>query len=302
MSEQLPDHVLMSEITPELERLYDRHMENARLWEPFEHVPFSMGEDFDKQPWHTDQYPLNDAVRSAVHINLLTEDNLPYYYEVINELTPRGQDHVWGVWAKQWTMEEARHSEVIRSWAHTTRAIDPRMLEEARRPQMAGGVVPHPETLADALVYTTLQEKATQVAHRNTGRLLGDERRGSEVMGLVAGDETLHHNFYRDAAVAAMEVDPSSVIIALRNQIKHFAMPGTGIPRFKRHAIRIARAGIYDEGHFKENVVDPSIRHFDYENTGALTEEAKAAQAELVEFLPVLQEQAEKAKARRQAA
>ena len=61
-----------------------------------------------------------------------------------------------------------------------------------------------------------MQELATRIAHRNTGKLLED-RLGYEVMARVASDENLHFLFYRDLVTAALEVDPSTTVIALEN-------------------------------------------------------------------------------------
>jgi acyl-[acyl-carrier-protein] desaturase len=91
-------------------------------------------------------------------------------------------------------------------------------------------------------VYVTLQEMATRISHRNTGRLLADKR-GYEIMARVAGDEQLHHVFYRDTASAMLEVDPSTVVLAIERNVKGFEMPGTGIPDFASHAKAIAEAG-----------------------------------------------------------
>ena len=71
---------------------------------------------------------------------------------------------------------------MIRDWALTTRAIDPTELEDARRVQMKLGEVPQPEDLTDMLVYTSLQELATQVAHRNTGKELEKDKMAFNIL------------------------------------------------------------------------------------------------------------------------
>ena len=111
---------------------------------------------------------------------------------------------------------------------------------------MGTGEVPEPDTLADLICYVSFQERATQIAHRNTGaHLPKDDKMGRNVLALVAGDETKHYLFYRDLALAAFAIDPSTMMIAAARQVSNFAMPGTGIPSFTRHAVRIAREGIY---------------------------------------------------------
>ena len=66
---------------------------------------------------------IDDAVRSALIVNLLTEDNLPYYFRSVERMF--GADGAWGTWARRWTAEEGRHSMAIYGYLMTTRAIDP---------------------------------------------------------------------------------------------------------------------------------------------------------------------------------
>ena len=116
-----------------------------------------------------------DSVRSSLFVNLLTEDNLPYYFRIIEQLF--GRDSAWGTWVRRWTAEEGRHSIVLRDYLTVTRAIDPVGLERARMAQVECGQVPDPEPPHDGLVYVALQELATRIAHHNTGKLL-DDRHG----------------------------------------------------------------------------------------------------------------------------
>ncbi|HSX45249.1 MAG TPA: acyl-ACP desaturase [Candidatus Saccharimonadales bacterium] len=284
MSETLDQSAFADELRPAVERLYDRHLEVARPWSAYDVIDWSQAEGFGDKPWSPSDYPLNEAARSSVVVNLLTEDNAPYYTHLIKSVTPK--DHPLQTWNNQWTMEEGQHSYAIRTWAHLSRAVDPDELEAGRRTQMAGGVVPQPETLADMLAYVPFQEKATQIAHSNTGsHLPREDKTGRKVLALVAGDETKHYNFYRDVAGSAIEVDPSAMVIAISSQVRGFAMPGTGIPGFKEHADKIAKAGIYNLSHFKEKVVEPTLEAWDIKNVEGLNDEAEVARDKLFAFV-----------------
>ncbi|MGH9023446.1 MAG: acyl-ACP desaturase, partial [Acidimicrobiia bacterium] len=200
------DLALLAELTPRAEELLERHLASAREWFPHELVPWSRGRDFSPGEQWEPQGSLSPAARSALFVNLLTEDNLPYYFQTI--ATAFGTDDVWGTWARRWTAEEGRHAIVLRDYLTITRSVDPVALERGRMAQVSGGVVPEPATTQDAFVYVALQEMATRVAHYNTGRCL-DDPVGTEIMKRVAADENLHHLFYRDLVSAALEVDPS---------------------------------------------------------------------------------------------
>ena len=268
------------EIGPDVERLYNRHLEAPRLWYPHEQIDWGKGQSFTERPWDPSDYPIADGVRSSIYVNLLTEDNLPYYTSTLLAHAPKG--HPIRDWNHQWTMEENRHSMVMRDWVHITRCIDPTLLEDGRRVQMGTGEVPQPESFADLICYVAFQERATQIAHRNTGaHLPKDDKMGRNVLALVAGDETKHYLFYRDLALAAFAIDPSSMMIAAAKQVTNFAMPGTGIPSFTRHAVRIAREGIYGLTQFLKDVLTPVLELWDVSHLMDLSEEAEKARLEL---------------------
>jgi acyl-[acyl-carrier-protein] desaturase len=278
------DEALLHELTPTAEALLERHLDNAREWFPHEFVPWSQGRDFEPgEEWDPDEAPMDDAVRSALFVNLLTEDNLPHYFRTIRGMFDI--DQPWGAWARRWTAEEGRHSIVIRDYLTVTRSVDPVALERGRMAQVSLGEVPEPESIADLLVYVTVQELATRISHTNTGRMVGD-RRGREVMARVAGDEQLHHVFYRDLTTAALELDPSGMVLALEKQVREFAMPGTGIPDFGAHAKAIANAGIYDFASHSEHILEPVVRrHWGLETMEGLSPEAEEARAGLIRHM-----------------
>ncbi|MFZ9325309.1 MAG: acyl-ACP desaturase, partial [Ilumatobacteraceae bacterium] len=253
---------LLAVLEPTAAKLYDRHMGVAKEWFPHEYVPWSRGRDFDpERPWSPDdadfgdgEWKLPEAVRISLFVNLLTEDNLPYYTRDIHSVF--GGDSAYGAWARNWTAEEGRHAIVIRDYLTVTRALDPVALERARMHQVRGAQVPAPDDLYEALAYLSMQELATRIAHRNTGKLIEDQA-GQDVMLRVGNDENLHYLFYRDLATAALEVDPSSMMIGIERAVRNFAMPGTGIENFDALAKEIAKAGIYDFKIHHEQILVP---------------------------------------------
>jgi len=276
---------LVAELEPVAADLLERHLRSSKEWFPHELVPYSRGRDYEPgEAWTPDDAhldsPLSSAVRSALFVNLLTEDNLPYYFRDVERMF--GRDGAFATWARRWTAEEGRHAIVIRDYLTVTRALDPVALERARMEQVSGGQTPAPPDAFHGLVYLTLQELATRIAHRGTGRVLPD-RAGYEVMARVAADENLHHLFYRDLASAAIERDPSTMVLAIEHQVRTFAMPGTGIPDFDAHAAAIARAGIYDLAVHHEQILVPVVlRHWRVEELTGLSADAERARDRLV--------------------
>jgi acyl-[acyl-carrier-protein] desaturase len=290
---------LIHELMPTAEKLVDRHISSSKEWFPHLYVPWSKGRDFEAdEEWDPQEFPLPDAVRDALFVNLLTEDNLPYYFHTIDNIFGPG---VWGEWIRRWTAEEQRHSIVIRDYLTVTRALDPVELERGRMAQVSGAVVPEPDTPADTLVYVALQELATRVSHRNTGKLIGDPV-GYEVMARVAADENLHYLFYRDLVSEAIALDPSAVVEAVDRQVREFEMPGTGIHNFTARARSIARAGIYDPAlHYDQVLVPVVIRHWKLEEIEGLSPEAEEARTRVLAYMARLESIARRLVERRQA-
>lgn len=278
---------LLKEIEPVAEELLNRHLGVAKEWFPHEMIPYSRGKDFvPGEQWNdsdsdfgSDEIKMSDAVRGSLFVNLLTEDNLPYYSRDINRLF--GNDGAYGEWGRNWTAEEGRHSIVIRDYLTVTRALDPVALERGRMQQVRGGQVPAPLDLFEAIAYVSMQELATRIAHRNTGKLIEDQV-GEAIMSRVGNDENLHYLFYRDLTSAAIAVDPSSMVIGIERAVRTFAMPGTGIPDFERLSREIARAGIYDLLIHHDQILQPVVmRHWKLEQLTGLSDEAEKAREAL---------------------
>ena len=275
---------LVQELEPVAAELLERHMSQAREWFPHELVPWSRGRDFAPGwEWSPEEANLPEQVRSALFVNLLTEDNLPYYFRTIEAMF--GRDTAWGEWVRRWTAEEGRHSIVIRDYLTVTRAIDPVELERARMAQVQCGEVPEPELPHDGLVYVALQELATRIARHNTGKMV-DDPVGYEVMKRVASDENRHYLFYRDLSSRALEIDPSNMVLAIERQVRTFEMPGTGILNFANHARAIAKAGIYDfRVHHDQILVPVVVRHWGIEQLTRLNDEAEQARDALMTYI-----------------
>ena len=138
--EPAKDHALVEELAGPAAALFNRHLAASKQWYPFEDVPWDNAADFAEEAWNAQQYPLSQGVQSAIIVNVLTEDNLPYYTHTL--MSPISADHPLREWSRRWTAEEWRHSAAIRDWILATRAIDPYRLEDDRMVQMSKGQVP----------------------------------------------------------------------------------------------------------------------------------------------------------------
>jgi acyl-[acyl-carrier-protein] desaturase len=273
----------------------DRHLAVAKEWFPHEYVPWSQGSDFDGAPYDDSQSTLSPAVRAAVQLNLLTEDNLPAYHQALNRAF--GDDEPWRTWVNRWTAEEGRHAIALRDYLTVTRSVDPVLLEQERMATMSTGFQAGDKDMLRTLAYVSFQELATRVSHRNTGRLSGDPSL-QRLLARIATDENLHMVFYRDLVSAALEVDPAAMLTAIAVELETFAMPGAQAPNFRRRAAAVARAGIYDLRVHREEIVEPLLRHWGVRDLTGLDAAAERARDRIVAFCAELDRRAERSATR----
>jgi acyl-[acyl-carrier-protein] desaturase len=285
---------LVAELEPVVGAELDRHLATAKDWYPHEYVPWGEGTDFDGvyggTAWSPEQSRLDEVSRTALVVNLLTEDNLPSYHREI--AGSFGRDGAWGTWIGRWTAEEARHSAAIRDYLTVTRSVDPVALEDERLVHMTAGYEsPYALDLAHTVAYVSFQELATRISHRNTGRQSQDE--GCErLLARISVDENLHMLFYRNVAAAALERDPDTMVCAVRDVATNFAMPGAGVEGYSRRALTIAMGGIYDLRIHLDEVLAPVLRAWGLMDLEGLGPEAEQARTELAAFLADLDAQA----------
>ncbi len=294
MSKPLSQTQMLIELEQVVEENLNRHLKVAKEWFPHEYVPWSDGRNFDGplggEAWSPDDSPLSDVARSALIVNLLTEDNLPSYHHEIAILF--GRDAAWGDWVHRWTAEEGRHGIAIRDYLLTSRAVDPVELERLRMQHMSTGYESlHSADLVRSLAYVSFQELATRVSHRNTGRVTNDPV-ADALLGKVAADENLHMIFYRNLLGAALELSPSQTMRAITDVVTTFAMPGTDIAGFQRKAVEMAIAGVYDLRQHRDDVVAPVLRFWNVFELEGLDAEGEQAREELAAFMDGLEVQA----------
>ncbi len=285
---------LLREMNQVVEGELNRHLKVAKDWYPHEYIPWSDGRNFDGlmggEPWSPSDAPLSDVGRSALIVNLLTEDNLPSYHHEI--ATIFGRDDAWGDWVHRWTAEEGRHGIAIRDYLLVKRMVDPKQLEDFRMTHMSTGYQSaHSGELLHSVAYVSFQELATRVSHRNTGRFT-DDPMADHLLARIAADENLHMIFYRNLLAAALELDPNQAMVAIRDVVKGFQMPGTDIPGFQRKAVEMAVAGIYDLRIHRDDVVGPVLRYWKVWDIEGLSPEGEQARTDLANFLDGLDKQA----------
>jgi acyl-[acyl-carrier-protein] desaturase len=294
----MPTTLTQTELLRELDQVVvgelNRHEKVAKEWFPHEYVPWSQGRNFDGlmggDEWTEQDSGVSDVARSALIVNLLTEDNLPSYHHEIALIF--GRDDAWGEWVHRWTAEEGRHAMAMRDYMLVKRLVDPVALERFRMTHMSQGYESaHSGELMSSLAYVSFQELATRVSHRNTGKFTNDPM-CENLLTRIAADENLHMIFYRNLMDAALKIAPDQAMIAILDVVKNFQMPGANLPGFQRKAVEMAVAGIYDLRSHKDEVVAPVLRFWRVFELEGLSAEGETARTELAELMEAMEKQA----------
>lgn len=283
---------LLHELEPVVAHNLERHLGMSKEWQPHDYIPWSRGRDFallGGADWRPEDSPLDPVARTAMVVNLLTEDNLPSYHREI--ATRFGRDGAWGQWVGRWTAEEGRHGIALRDYLVVTRGADPVELERLRMVHMQHGYDSGDKSAMRVLAYVSFQELATRVSHRNTGAATGCPI-AEQLLQRIAGDENLHMVFYRNLMDAALDRDPDAAMCAIRDEVVGFEMPGAGMPDFTRNSVTIAKAGIYDLRLHHDEVLAPVLRFWKIFSRDDFGPDGERAREDLAAFLAELDTQA----------
>ena len=286
---------LAKSVESTMESLMAEHRERREHWYFHDFIDWEKGESYKAKPWDASQSTLSPEVRTAFVLNLLTEDNLPYYTSLFGQYFD--ESSAMSRWSRLWTAEEGQHAIAMRSYLLTSRNCDPRLLEDDRMATVEGGWNPHFENVIDMFCYTSAQELATRISHRNAG-VKSDCETAHALMAKIARDENHHFLFYRGVTTEMLAQAPNIVIPALNRVLQNFDMPGTKIPGFGRRALQMARIGIYNQRIHAENIVEPLLRFWKIEDITDLSPEAEQARDEIMGICPELIRAAEKFEAR----
>jgi acyl-[acyl-carrier-protein] desaturase len=294
-SEAWTDARLLYALEEVVEKELNRHLGVAKDWMPHEYVPWSDGRNFpgvfdNGEAWDPRQSKVTEIGKTALVVNLLTEDNLPSYHHEIAALF--GRDGAWGTWVHRWTAEEGRHGIVLRDYLLAARAVDPDKLERFRMSHMSEGYESdNSQSMLHTVTYVTFQELATRVSHRNTGHRSGDPV-CDRLLARISTDENLHMVFYRNLLAAAFQLAPDLTMKCVRDVVVDFRMPGHGIPGFERAAAQMAIGEIYNMRIHHDDVLQPVLRYLKVLDIDGLGPEGLRAQEELGMYMNGLDSEA----------
>jgi acyl-[acyl-carrier-protein] desaturase len=284
-----PEHETLAkvEVLADLEsvvhHLMVKHEEKRILW--FPHELLDAAPDTDPDAHIKELRKRADGIslpaRVALALNLLTEEGLPHFHRLL--ATYLGGDTFWSKWTNLWTAEEDRHGAVLHDYMHDSKILNNPVLERMQFDYLRAGFEPAwDKDPYRVFVYTTLQERATQVSHSNTGKLAGKyEPTIGTVLSNVAKEEARHYTFYRTIFKEVIARDPNNALASAAEIMPSIDMPGVNMPNFRDMADVIRRAGIYGPRDYL-TIVEEQIKFWAIETIVGLDEMGKRAQEKIL--------------------
>jgi acyl-[acyl-carrier-protein] desaturase len=221
--------------------------------------------------------------RVALALNLLTEEGLPHFHRLLAAYL--GSDSFWARWTNLWTAEEDRHGAVLHDYARDSRVLDIPVLEQLQFAYIRSGFDPvWDKDPYRVFVYTTLQERATQASHSNTGKTAADyEPTISTILANVSKEEARHYAFYREIFKEVLQRDPNRALVSAAMIMPAIDMPGLTMPHFREMADVVRRAGIYGPRDYLK-IIEEQIRYWGIAALEGLDEMGKKAQEKILDI------------------
>ncbi len=282
-AETLAKVEVLADLEPLIDDLMEQHEAKRVLWFPSELL--APPPDTDPDQWVKDLRKRAEGIsfpmRVALSLNLLTEEGLPHFHRLLAVYL--GSDSIWTKWTNLWTAEEDRHGAILHDYMHDSRLVDNPVLEKMQFEYIKAGFEPAWDSDPyRVFVYTSLQERATQVSHGNTGKLAGvNEPIIGEVLSNVAKEEARHYVFYRTIFAEVLKRDPERALESAALLMPSIDMPGINMPHFRDMADVIRRAGIYGPRDYLR-IVEELIKFWQIDTITGLKEAGVKAQEKIM--------------------
>ena len=282
-SETLAKVEVLADLEREVHDLMVTHEAKRILWFPSELLAPAPDTDPDAyvRTLRENARGISMPARVALALNLLTEEGLPHFHRLLAVYL--GSDSFWARWTNLWTAEEDRHGAVLHDYTRDSQILNNPVLERMQFEYLKAGFEPQwDKDPYRVFVYTTLQERATQVSHANTGKLASEyEPLIGTVLSNVAKEEARHYVFYRAIFEEVLKRDPNRALESAAAIMPSIDMPGVNMPHFREMGDVIRRAGIYGPRDYLK-IVEEQIRYWAIDAVDGLNEMGRKAQEKIL--------------------
>ena len=286
------------EVIKSIEGFVGDHLDSLLIkvdesWQPSDYLPDMNAENWIEQltDFRKSAAALSDEVLVVLVGDMVTEEALPTYQTWLNRLQgvtdmTGASPSPWARWSRGWTSEENRHGDLLNKYLYLTGRVDMRSIETTIHHLINNGFDPQTENDPYlGFVYTSFQERATKISHRNVGVLA--KRAGEDhlhkICGMIAGDEARHEKAYKLFMSKIFELDPAKAVLAFAQMMKSkIAMPamlmddGKDKDLFSKFSFVAQKIGVYTAKDYAE-IIGALINEWKVEGlTGISGASAKA--------------------------
>jgi acyl-[acyl-carrier-protein] desaturase len=262
------------EVIKSMEGFVEEHLSSLLVkvedsWQPSDLLPDLTTDNWTAQltEFRLRAQSLPDELLVVLVGDMVTEEALPTYQTWLNRLhgltDPTGaSSSPWARWSRGWTSEENRHGDLLNKYLYLTGRVDMRSVETTIHHLINNGFDPQTENDPYlGFVYTSFQERATKISHRNVAILA--KRAGEDhlhrICGLIAGDEARHEKAYKLFMKKVFEIDPAGAIIAFAKMMKaKITMPavlmydGKDSNLYTKFSLVAQKTGVYTADDYAE--------------------------------------------------
>ncbi|KAK8519459.1 hypothetical protein V6N13_133382 [Hibiscus sabdariffa] len=233
-----------------------------KSWQPQDFLPDSKSDGFYEQVKELQERAkeIPDDHFVALVGDMITEEALPTYQTMLN-ITHGIRDETgasltsWAIWTRAWTAEENRHGDLLNKYLYLSGRVDMRQIEKTIQYLIGSGMdVKLENNPYRIFIYTSFQERATFVSHKNTAKLVREhgDTKLAKLCGFIAADEKRHETAYTKIVEKLFEIDPDETVRAFADMMrKKITMPaylmydGRDGNLFNHFSIVAQRLGVY---------------------------------------------------------
>lgn len=265
-----------------------------KAWQPSDFLP-----DLSLPSWREEigkirDYAsgLADEVLVVLVGDMITEEALPSYQTMLNRFNGVEDDtgiseSPWAKWSRGWTAEENRHGDLLNRYLALIGRVNMRSIEVTIHNLIARGFTTGSnDDPYQGFIYTSFQERATKISHRNVGQLAkaqGDPIL-SKICNTIANDEARHEEAYKRFIDKVFEIDTHRAILAFRDMMKTTVkMPaalmtdGQDPTIYDKFTTVTQKLGVYTS-HDYSDIIDHLVARWKVSTLSGLSGEAAQAQ------------------------
>ena len=268
------------------------------IWQPTDFLPNPQSDTFIDEVKEIRELSkdLDDDFWVSLVGDMITEEALPTYESWLLDLDgidQHGEQKGWSSWIRRWTAEENRHGDVLNKYIYLSGRVNMREVEITTQHLVADGFdIGTAQDPYKTFVYTSFQELATYVSHNNVAKIArkAGMKGLAKMSKIIAGDEMRHHLAYVEFIRQIFAVDPSEMMIAFCDMMKHkIEMPamylresyGKKASLFDKFSDVAQRSGVYSAFDYID-ILQKLLKAWDIDKFTNLTPEADKARTYLM--------------------